>query len=413
MMSKNKLLFSTAVISILFGLVSCKSADVVEKSEVKNEAVKQDDKNTEDKNYTSWIESAKEGNRLRSGIIRIKTKPHLGTFNIGVINDDNKDVSVLSSSNEYTSTSLYLKTSKKIYKLTAGSGVYTKSFVGKNAIRLLYNIPKVADVAVDMYCFPSETPGDDDMIRVTATITNKGKKNETFSLKAIFDTVLGESDKYHFYTSDGMPVKNEVMFRTMQNQKWVLSKNELASMQLLFDGSDCTAPSLVALANYSTLEKRSWEPDMLSYRAFDTVLSYNNSAVGVIWQESKIAPLETSKNVFYIALASDLRKPNGDKYLFHEEYLEDEETEKTKVQNTQKMGEPADVLEIAPSKPEVSESVDFTVKKLGKEQLSPEYVQALLDKIASLEENNPDINREELLQLNAELDAILDVLRQQ
>ena len=412
-MSKNKLLFSTAVISILFGLVSCKSADVVEKSEVKNEAVKQDDKNTEDKNYTSWIESAKEGNRLRSGIIRIKTKPHLGTFNIGVINDDNKDVSVLSSSNEYTSTSLYLKTSKKIYKLTAGSGVYTKSFVGKNAIRLLYNIPKVADVAVDMYCFPSETPGDDDMIRVTATITNKGKKNETFSLKAIFDTVLGESDKYHFYTSDGMPVKNEVMFRTMQNQKWVLSKNELASMQLLFDGSDCTAPSLVALANYSTLEKRSWEPDMLSYRAFDTVLSYNNSAVGVIWQESKIAPLETSKNVFYIALASDLRKPNGDKYLFHEEYLEDEETEKTKVQNTQKMGEPADVLEIAPSKPEVSESVDFTVKKLGKEQLSPEYVQALLDKIASLEENNPDINREELLQLNAELDAILDVLRQQ
>ena len=412
-MSKNKLLFSTAVISILFGLVSCKSADVVEKSEVKNEAVKQDDKNTEDKNYTSWIESAKEGNRLKSGIIRIKTKPHLGTFNIGVINDDNKDVSVLSSSNEYTSTSLYLKTSKKIYKLTAGSGVYTKSFVGKNAIRLLYNIPKVADVAVDMYCFPSETPGDDDMIRVTATITNKGKKNETFSLKAILDTVLGESDKYHFYTSDGMPVKNEVMFRTMQNQKWVLSKNELASMQLLFDGSDCTAPSLVALANYSTLEKRSWEPDMLSYRAFDTVLSYNNSAVGVIWQESKIAPLETSKNVFYIALASDLRKPNGDKYLFHEEYLEDEETEKTKVQSTQKMGEPADVLEITPSKPEVSESVDFTVKKLGKEQLSPEYVQALLDKIASLEENKPDINREELLQLNAELDAILEALRQQ
>ena len=412
-MSKNKLLFSTAVISILFGLVSCKSADVVEKSEVKNEAVKQNDKNTEDKNYTSWIESAKEGNRLKSGIIRIKTKPHLGTFNIGVINDDNKDVSVLSSSNEYTSTSLYLKTSKKIYKLTAGSGVYTKSFVGKNAIRLLYNIPKVADVAVDMYCFPSETPGDDDMIRVTATITNKGKKNETFSLKAILDTVLGESVKYHFYTSDGMPVKNEVMFRTMQNQKWVLSKNELASMQLLFDGGDCTAPSLVALANYSTLEKRSWEPDMLSYRAFDTVLSYNNSAVGVIWQESKIAPLETSKNVFYIALASDLRKPNGDKYLFHEEYLEDEETEKTKVQNTQKMGEPADVLEITPSKPEVSESVDFTVKKLGKEQLSPEYVQALLDKIASLEENKPDINREELLQLNAELDAILEALRQQ
>ena len=63
-MSKNKLLFSTAVISIFFGLVSCKSADVVEKSEVKNEAVKQNDKNTEDK------KAGKKPPRLLAGFVQ-------------------------------------------------------------------------------------------------------------------------------------------------------------------------------------------------------------------------------------------------------------------------------------------------------------------------------------------------------
>ena len=49
---------------------------------------------------------------------------------------------------------------------------------------------------------------------------------------------------------------------------------------------------------------------------------------------------------------------------------------------------------------------------MSKEQLTPEYIQALLDRIAALEEDSPTLNRQELLQLNAELDAILNYLRQ-
>ena len=57
-------------------------------------------------------------------------------------------------------------------------------------------------------------------------------------------------------------------------------------------------------------------------------------------------------------------------------------------------------------------TVDFYIKNMTQEHLTPEYIQSLLDRIAALEEDSPSLNRQELLQLNAELDAILTYLRQ-
>jgi spoIIIJ-associated protein len=56
--------------------------------------------------------------------------------------------------------------------------------------------------------------------------------------------------------------------------------------------------------------------------------------------------------------------------------------------------------------------VKFDVTSLSTEQLTTEYIQNLLDRIANLEQSGTALNRTELLQLNAELDAILSVLRQ-
>ena len=56
--------------------------------------------------------------------------------------------------------------------------------------------------------------------------------------------------------------------------------------------------------------------------------------------------------------------------------------------------------------------VDFYIKNMTKEHLTPEYIQSLLDRIAALEEDSTTLNKQELLQLNAELDAILTYLRQ-
>ena len=165
------------------------------------------------------------------------------------------------------------------------------------------------------------------------------------------------------------------------------------------------------------------------------MLSYNNSAVCAIWKPIKLAPSESGKVVFYIALSANGAPATGEKYVYSKEFTEVEKEEEENLPKnssataldvvtpfavedesetitvtpgvteiTQDVSEPASVTEVP--------NVDFYIKNMTKEHLTPEYIQSLLDRIAALEEDSPSLNRQELLQLNAELDAILTYLRQ-
>ena len=337
-----KIINAAAVVCLLFTVVSCKSTKNVKKASVKEESAPVEteiaaEENTENnaaeevasetastevkketpapvqspakqvsetasKDFTGWIKSSKKNINERFGKIQIRTKSGIGSYTISVLNENDKPVPVLSTANEYVTNAFFLKTSKKIYNLVTDSSVRSAARKTTSGAMLMYEIPSVAQISVDFSCFASEKKKDTDMIKVTATIKNISDRNDEFTFKAILDTVLGEAAAFHFYTWEDIPVKSEVLYRTLQNQKWFISKNMNAAMQLFFTGADCTTPELGALANYSTLEKNSWEPDMLSYRVFDTVLSYNNSAVCTIWKPVKLAPSEAEKLVLKYGL---------------------------------------------------------------------------------------------------------------
>lgn len=466
-----KIICSAAIICLLLSAVFCKSAKADKKAKKKGkkataveapaevsaetaakaetilaeggeevlaaDASASADKNAEKdgKDYTGWIKSSKKSITERFGRIQLKIKSGIGSYTIAALNERDKAVPVLSTANEYITNAFYLKTSKKSYNLVTDNNVRASARQTSDGAVITYEVASVAQVNVYFSCMSSEKKKDADMIKVTATVKNISNRNDDFTLKAIMDTVLGEAAAFHFYTWEDIPVKNEVLYRTLQNQKWFVSKNMNAAMQLFFSGADCTVPDLVALANYSTLEKNSWEPDMLSYRVFDTVLSYNNSAVCTIWKPMKLAPSESGKVVFYIALSGDGSPATGEKYVYSKEFEEkavaDDKVGKSatglevitpfSVENKEESG-PAEVKEFPiadetitaeePSTPAEIPSVDFYIKNMTKEHLTPEYIQSLLDRIAALEEDSPSLNRQELLQLNAELDAILTYLRQ-
>ena len=390
----------------------------------------------ESKDYTGGIKGSKKNRTERFGKIQLKIKSGIGSYTIAVLNEKDKPIPVLNTANEYITNAFYLKTSKKTYNLVTDSTVRTAARQTTDGVIINYEVPAVAQVSAYFGTLASQKKKDADMIKVTITVKNISNRNEDFSLKAILDTVLGEAAAFHYYTWEDIPVKNEVLYRTLQNQKWFVSKNMNAAMQLFFTGADCTTPEVVALANYSTFEKNSWEPDMLNYRVFDTVLSYNNSGVCAIWKPMKLAPTEAGKVVFYIALSGDGTPATGEKYIYSKEFTEEEEKAGTGKSasglevitpfsvDEKDAAEPAAVTEFtgltetisdvpaAPAAPAEIPTVDFYIKNMSKEQLSPEYIQSLLDRIAALEETSPSLNRQELLQLNAELDAILTYLRQ-
>lgn len=374
----------------------------------------------EKKNYIGWVDASSKEISYKKGMIQFRVKPNLGSFNISVTNNKEKMIPVLSTVDEFTSTLFYLKTPKKIYKLQTENNIRTGVAKTENGLTITYSVPNVADVAVGFECFQSSIEHDFDTVKTTVTITNKGNKKDEFAVKQIIDTVLGESSAQHFYTSDDSAIKNEVLYRDLKGQKWFTSKNNYAAMQLVFKGADATEPEMVALANYSTLAKSSWEPDMLSFRTFDTVLSYNNSAVGVIWPSVKILPKESKKIVYYTFFATDGETPNGEEYIFGKAEPEKKEEIPEIEPVVVPSPEPAPVKENKP-RPPVKEEVytpkniptmEFNVENFSKNQFTPEYIQNLLDRIAVLEKNSSSVNREELLRLNAELDAILSALRQ-
>ena len=377
-------------------------------------------------NFTGWIKGTRRSISEKFGCVQLKVKSSIGAYSLSVINEKDKAVPVLSTANEFATNAFYLKNTKKVYNLVTDTNVKSSARKTTDGAAIMYNIPDVADVTVNFSCFASEKEGDINMVKVTATVKNTSSRNDEFSIKAVLDTVLGEAAEYHFYTFEGVPVRNEVLYRTLQNQKWFVSKNSHAQMQLFFTGAEATAPELVALANYATLEKNTWEPDMLSYRAFDTVLSYNNSGVCAIWKPFKLAPSETGKIVFYLAFAADGKAAAGEKFVYSKEYetAAAVEEEKAKTDTVEVIS--ADAVEtltessgfgpqIINENGEVTQeipTVDFYIKNMSKEHLTPEYIQSLLDRIAALEEDSPSLNRQELLQLNTELDAILTYLRQ-
>jgi len=229
------------------------------------------------------------------GKIRLRVLPKRGSFNIGIVNGEGKTNCVTSNMNEYTTTYFSLKAGKKIYKLTAGADIKTKARALDNKVQIIYSVDEVADVLVEFTPLESSEGQGFDILKISASVRNTSKKAADFALKNVMDTVLGEADLYHFYTAEDVPVRNEVILRTMSQSKFFTSKNPAAWCQFMLYGADISQTDVVALANFATADSSSWDPEMSSFRTFDTVTAYNNSAVEILWPEEKLAKDEVMK----------------------------------------------------------------------------------------------------------------------
>ena len=392
------------------------------------------------KNYTGWVSSSMRPITAIKGDVKLYANPKKGTFSIFVLNDNEKAIPVVSSANEYTTTSFYLRAGKKIIKLCDDSSVVSAAKKTEKGLKIRYTIEKVAIVMIDFECFSSKEGEAEDTVKITASVMSQAKKKTDFSVKLLLDTVLGETDRHHFYTSKGLPVKNEALYHSMDDEKWFASKNAKACMQVILNGSDVTPIETVALANFATLDTKKWESDMTTFRSFDTVLSYNNSAVGICWPKKNLAPNEVNSEIFYISLAADGIVPGGADYICAianetaeeapaetEEAAPQAEPEKQEtVQNIQAVKEepvappppvketPKETVAAEPEpqpQPQQQKPQNVpAVQEIGKDRLSYDYIQKLLDKIEQLQEGDPDVNKDEINLLNAELDAILNIL---
>lgn len=361
------------------------------------------------KNYVGWIEPDNSKIDVSLGCVRMSFRPKIGSFNIFVIDENNKEQSVFSTQNEFSASSFYLKCGKEIYKLNSASGVKTETLQTETGAVVKYTISNVAKVSIFFDFMKSAEQNDYDMIKISAEIENLGTRQKKFALKGVFDTVLGEKDLNHFFSSENEAINTEKLYRTMKDERWFVSKNDKYSMQFLLDGVDITPVECVLLGNKTTFDSNAWIPNLKTEKSFDSFVSYNDSEVCIIWPEVSILPNEKDSFVFYIAFAANGEKPQGNYFIGDKKEVVEVKKEKPVVEKeVVKVPEEENVKE---TKKEIP-NVKFDVATLSREKLSQEYVAGLMERIANLEDSGKNVDREELLMLNAELDAILEILRQ-
>ncbi len=313
----------------------------------------------------------------------------------------------------------YLQTDLMMYSLAKSSGVLGSQQFTENGFQVLYEIKDIATILFD-YVFsasPGRNADDFDLLSLSVHLVNKAKKSQNFALKAVFDTHLGEKTQTHFSTQLEPLIKTEMNFSRLVEEGWIKSSDGLRSLQFNFPES-AFLPSHARLANKDFVLAQTWDLNGLTGRSFNSVYSYNNSAIALYWAAQKTDPERKAFFQLSLSFAQDSLNPyrvlsiktetqNISDPVLEKSFESSENPLSDEASLEKKVGleEPFDDLSVQAENPYV-----YT-KSITSEQLDKAYIEALLAKIEALENDDTSLDRTELLKLNAELDAILEFLR--
>lgn len=204
-------------------------------------------------------------------------------------------------------------------------------------------------------------------LKIETSIENTSGKDGLFVLKALIDTTLGESEGIHFVTNMRNRVSAETRIEgNIDPDTVIVSKNRTQSLMFLLSGADVSVPEYVYVENWDRLNTRTWKPDFLEGRSFNTLYAINDSALLFVWPEKKLPPNK-------------------------------------KLVVTMLLGPYAPALVSAPKIGALNESISVDASVAEKNTM----IERILARIAEIEKNPSDASDDELKQLNVTLDSLL------
>ena len=301
-----------------------------------------------------------------------------------------KYVALIEPGNYSTTSGFYLKTDTSFRKLTRSAGIKIQAEENETGAALIYEVDKDTTVKIQFSPLSSGYSAGTDSVKVDVFITNNSPAIRTYAAKAVFDTVLGENSGKHFYTSKQSVIDNEQGFLSMSSDKWIASSDGYDTIKFILYGNDISVPFYTAVSNRDLLLSNVWLPTFTEGRLFDSVKTYNNSAVAVYWRDIELAENAKGNFSFYITTASANKKAADLNHL-----------DKNAIKKISELYSDSDNYYTD------SHGTKLTIGVLTQAQLDPEYIAELLERIHTLEINADGSNRDEILKLNAELDAIM------
>ena len=181
----------------------------------------------------------------------------------------------------------------------------------------------------------------------------------------------------------------------------------------MLDSQNVTPIESVTLANIDELYKMDWDSGFRKGRGFSNIRGYDDSGIMIDWPEFALPPESKTEFTFYIAAATSDEYPLGLTYADGILVLDKKQQDDSALLdfNTQNPAQEEPQKENAVNSDKRTD-VEFVVPPIKDYQLDSGYIQDLIDKIDRLQ-SSKNVDKKELMKLNAELDAILEKLRRQ
>ncbi|MCQ2247856.1 MAG: hypothetical protein MJZ50_02500 [Treponema sp.] len=350
--------------------------------------------------------------------LRIVLNGNDGTFGIYAINEKGQEDPLLTIYDAYSSSFFTVKAGNQDYKLVHSDGIRTEARRTPLGAQMAYLVPEKFQTVIDFSFMPSIASSTKfDMLRITVYTINLGREIQEYSVKGIFDTYLGENTKAHFSTATKSAINSEFQFVSMSDDLWVRSSNNNTALQFMFESKGISKPAAVTLSGKDSLNSNSWVPAVRAGSSFNSVSSYNNSAVAVNWDKFYLDCFRTAAVSFYISVASDGNIPAGRGFLAD---LDNGTTYFGSAAQHEASSAfapapvPLTMKEIDESTPSMgvidSEGMEPFVEHNYSRTFEKDYIRDLLEHIAALEEDESLIDQAELDVLNSELDSIIERL---
>jgi len=346
---------------------------------------------------------------LTGEMLRVELFGKTGSFNIFCKNQEGQEVPLFSSANMCTSTGFLLKIDGRMHRINAESRIIRELRKYDNGAQLVFTVDNNVRFVIDFSLIKSASDKPEDIVRIRTYAINLGLESHSVDIKGIFDTVAGEASSVHFSTEKNTKIRNETRFvlEEIQRERTAVCTNDSTSFQFVFSGNQIQPIDSIVFANVDEIYKMEWDSGIRKGRGFTNIRSYEDSAIMVDWPSFMLSPDQKIENTFFIAAATNDESPRGIFYVDNYERIKAENSEEAeKTEETEEKAAPP-----AKENSDKRTDVDFVVMPIKDYQLDPEYIQALIDKIDILQ-SSKNVDKKEIQKLNAELDAILEKLRQ-
>ena len=423
------LAFAAFFTSISQGFISAQETSSVPEEQPKPSKTKYKHDSFLNLDYTAVSSSS-----LADGLLKLELYKNPGTFNIYCTPKDGFKSSLLTTYDFFASSGFLLKVDEKVYNLVDSKRVKKelRALVGGGE-QLAYKVGKEALFVVDFSLIKSSADSLSDIVKIRLYTINLDTVPHLFDVKGIFDTVCGEGSSVHFMTEKRTKIRYETQFSGLQmkSERTVISSNGATSFQFVLDGNTVTPIEAVTFANIDELHRMDWYSGLRRGRGFSNIRGYDDSGLMLDWNEFRLQPYQKNEITFYVAVAGSVESPRGLLYVdglpsAKENKVVEVEPKKTepkdaKEEKTEKIEKPVTEAEVKKTEPEAKveappvvpsekkADVEFIVPTIKDYQLDPDYIKELIDKIDSLQ-SSKDIDKQEIMRLNAELDAILEKL---